>query len=165
MPALPSNRSPDGNHLSQTGTVNIVDARYIQDEEALSVGKKAVDHIPQRQIENPQPAFKIENDNFVSAALDNLERHRLDSTNSYARPATSPFWVFTRTTSPSFMNSGTRTSRPVSSFAPSVPPPAAVSPRNPGSVEAIANSTYWGNCMETALPLYLKISRMSPSFK
>jgi hypothetical protein len=49
------------------------------------------------------------------------------------------------------MNNGTRTSSPVSSFATLVAPPAAVSPRTPGSVVAMANSTYCGSCRETGL--------------
>src|SRR5213593_1812232 len=62
-----------------------------------------------------------------------------------ARPATSPVCVFTRTVSPSLRNSATRTSRPVSSFATFVEPPAAVSPRKPRSVESMVSSTYCGN--------------------
>src|SRR5687767_1164982 len=67
-----------------------------------------------------------------------LERHPSKSpvrptAAPYARPATSPVCVFTRTVSPSFMNRGTLTSRPVWSFATFVAPPAAVSPLRPGS--------------------------------
>ena len=55
---------------------------------------------------------------------------------SQARPANSRVSVWTRTFSPSFTNSGTRTSRPVSSLAAFVTLPLAVSPRLPISVSA-----------------------------
>ena len=51
-----------------------------------------------------------------------------------ALPANSRVSVCTLTRSPSWMNSGTRISSPVSSVAAFVTPPEAVSPRTPGSV-------------------------------
>jgi hypothetical protein len=74
----------------------------------------------------------------------------------HARPATSPVWVFTRTSSPSLMKSGTRACSPVSSVASLVAPPAAVSPRRPNSVETTVSSTYCGSCNETGAPLYFR---------
>ena len=58
----------------------------------------------------------------------------------YARPANSRVSVCTFTFSPSLMNRGTRTSRPVSSVAALVTPPLAVSPLTPGSVDTTVSS-------------------------
>ena len=80
-----------------------------------------------------------------------------------ARPMTSPVCVFNRTTSPSLMNRGTRTTSPVSSVACLVAPPAAVSPRRPSSVDETASSTYCGSCNETGSPLYFKTWSDKPS--
>lgn len=65
---------------------------------------------------------------------------RLSSAYPLARAMYSPVRVSTRIVSPSLMNSGTRTTAPVSSLA-GLAPPVAVSPRNPGSVSTIFNST------------------------
>ena len=79
---------------------------------------------------------------------------RQECLSSYARPATSPVCVLTRTISPSLMKSGTRTTKPVSTVACLLAPPAAVSPRAPISVETTASSTYCGSWSETGAPLY-----------
>src|SRR4051812_42454006 len=64
----------------------------------------------------------------------------------YARETYSPERVSTRTRSPAFTNSGTRTVTPDSSVAGLSPPPEAVSPFTPGSVSDTASSTALGTC-------------------
>jgi hypothetical protein len=59
----------------------------------------------------------------------------------WALETNSPAWVLTRTTSPSFMKSGSLTCKPVSSVAGLVDPPDPVSLRPPGSADDTASST------------------------
>ena len=60
--------------------------------------------------------------------------------------------VSTRTTSPCWTNNGTRTTAPVSRVA-GLPPPPDVSPRTPGSVSVICNSTKLGGVTDNGKPL------------
>src|ERR1041385_6915003 len=63
--------------------------------------------------------------------------------------------VDTLTFSPCLRKRGTRISSPVSSVAGLVTLPPEESPRTPGSVWQIVNSTCGGSCKPIGLPLYL----------
>ena len=73
--------------------------------------------------------------------------------NHFTRLTYSPVRVSTRITSSWFTNNGTRTVAPVSSFA-GFPPPPEVSPRRPGSVSTIFNSTKLGGAT-VRVPLFV----------
>ncbi len=70
--------------------------------------------------------------------------------------------VSTRMTSPSFRNSGTRTTAPVSSLA-GFWPPVAVSPRTPGSVSTILSSTCAGALTDSGTPFHSMTVHIVPS--
>jgi hypothetical protein len=65
----------------------------------------------------------------------------------------SPVRVSMRSTSPSLMNSGTRTTAPVSIFA-GLLPPVAVSPRTPGSVSTTLSSMCGGGVTTSGTPFH-----------
>ena len=81
-----------------------------------------------------EAAFSRAFKNVVGTSPAAWRRRRQASSTGQARPANSRVSVCTFTRSPSFTNSGTRTSMPVSSVAALVTLPLLVSPRTAGSV-------------------------------
>src|SRR5580700_7362799 len=79
-----------------------------------------------------------------------------------AREMYSPVRVSMRSTSPSLMKSGTRTTAPVSSFA-DFWPPVAVSPRSPGSVSITFNSMCGGGVTTSGTLFHSVTMHTTPS--
>ena len=77
--ALVSNRSPDGHELAESGTVDVIDARKIQNEALPALREETIHKITERQVEDPQSAGQVEDHDVGRTALDNLQRHMLDS--------------------------------------------------------------------------------------
>src|ERR671936_474735 len=80
------------------------------------------------------------------------------------RSTYAPVRVSTRTTSPVLTKKGTFRVRPVSVVA-GLPPPAAVSPRNPGAVCVTFRSTVVGSSTPSAWPSYIRTSIDVLSFR
>src|SRR5438876_11592446 len=72
---------------------------------------------------------------------------------SLALETYTPLRVSTLIDSPSWINNGTRTTAPVSSFA-GLPPPPDVSPRTPGSVSVIFKITKLGGTTPKGIPFH-----------
>src|SRR5262249_40039607 len=104
---------------------------------------------PELAEEDAEPSREIDDRAVLRIARSRPFRHQLPAVAT--RPRYSPVRVSTFTTSPSFRNSGTWTTAPVSSVAGFVPP-WAVSPRTPGSVRAMTSSTKLGRSTATGAP-------------
>src|SRR3990167_8869656 len=80
----------------------------------------------------------------------------------FTRPTYSPDRVSTLMISSWPTNKGTLTVAPVSSLA-GLPPPPEVSPRTPGSVSTISNTTKLGGTTDNAVPFHNKTMQISCS--
>ena len=72
---LVSDGCPDGDELSQAGTVDVLHTREIQNKVAMPFVDQLIHAVAQRQIEYPQPAAQIDDHDFGNKTVLDDQRH------------------------------------------------------------------------------------------
>jgi hypothetical protein len=75
IPVAGTDGRPKRYQLSQTGTVDVIDSRDVEDKETISLPQQFLNPVLKRQVLDPEPAGHIQNHDVIDYSRADFECH------------------------------------------------------------------------------------------